>query len=167
MSSAAKNDLANIDGLRQGWQAELAVRAAEAQADDLPRVLLNTSEGDITLELFENEAPNTVANFISLVESKFYNGTPFHRVLPAFMAQGGDLTLAAFLNTRLQNAESSKSSGKLSEAEAIWTSIKTLYEDNEEASAHVAFARKRLADPKADPGPPPWSDAESPNPESK
>ena len=83
------------------------------------------------------------------------------------MAQGGDLTLAAFLNTRLQNAESSKSSGKLSEAEAIWTSIKTLYEDNEEASAHVAFARKRLADPKADSGPPPWNEAESSNPESK
>ena len=83
------------------------------------------------------------------------------------MAQGGDLTLAAFLNTRLQNAETSKSSGKLSEAEAIWTSIKTLYEDNEEASAHVAFARKRLADPKADSGPPPWNEAESSNPESK
>ena len=83
------------------------------------------------------------------------------------VAKGGDLTLAAFLNTRLKNAESSKSSGKLSEAEAIWTSIKTLYEDNEEASAHVAFARKRLADPKADPGPPPWREAESSNPESK
>ena len=81
--------------------------------------------------------------------------------------KGGDLTLASFLNTRLQNAEASKSSGKLSEAEAVWTSIKTLYEDNEEASAHVAFARKRLADPKADPGPPPWSAAESSNPESK
>ena len=83
------------------------------------------------------------------------------------VAKGGDLTLASFLNTRLQNAETSKSSGKLSEAEAIWTSIKTLYENNEEASAHVAFARKRLADPKADPGPPPWSGTESPNPESK
>ncbi|MBC8117751.1 MAG: serine/threonine protein kinase [Candidatus Saccharimonas sp.] len=83
------------------------------------------------------------------------------------MAQGGDLTLASFLNTRLKNAETSKSSGKLSEAEAIWTSIKTLYEDNEEASAHVAFARKRLADPKADPGPPPWNETEPSNPESK
>ena len=82
------------------------------------------------------------------------------------VAQTGNETLASFLNTRLKNAETSKSSGKLSEAEAIWTSIKTLYEDNEEASVHVAFARKRLADPKADPGPPPWS-ADSPGPESK
>ncbi|MDA7527356.1 peptidylprolyl isomerase [bacterium] len=48
-----------------------------------------TSRGDIVLELFENEAPNTVANFISLVEKEFYNGLKFHRVLPNFMAQGG------------------------------------------------------------------------------
>ena len=42
------------------------------------------------LELFENEAPNSVANFISLVEKKFYNGLAFHRVIPHFVAQGGD-----------------------------------------------------------------------------
>ena len=66
--------------------------AAEAKADDLPRVLLKTSKGDIVLELFENEAPNTVANFIALVEKGFYNGLTFHRVLPNFMAQGGDPT---------------------------------------------------------------------------
>ena len=46
----------------------------------------------MTVELFENEAPNTVANFISLVEKGFYNGTPFHRVIGGFMAQGGDPT---------------------------------------------------------------------------
>lgn len=47
--------------------------------NDLPRVTLNTSVGPITLELYENESPNTVANFISLVESGFYNGLTFHR----------------------------------------------------------------------------------------
>jgi len=47
------------------------------------RVLLKTSKGDIELELFENQAPNTVANFISLVQSGFYNDKTFHRVLPA------------------------------------------------------------------------------------
>ena len=77
------------------------------------------------------------------------------------VAQAGDETLASFLNMRLKNAETSKSNGKLSEAEAIWTSIKTLYEDNEEVSAHVAFARKRLADPKGNPGLPPWNEAET------
>lgn len=64
-------------------------RQAEAQADDLPRVLLKTTKGDIVVELFENEAPNTVANFITLVEQGFYNGLSFHRVIPGFMAQGG------------------------------------------------------------------------------
>ena len=53
-------------------------------------MLIKTNKGDIEVELFENEAPNTVANFITLVEKGFYNGLTFHRVLPAFMAQGGD-----------------------------------------------------------------------------
>jgi cyclophilin family peptidyl-prolyl cis-trans isomerase len=72
------------------WKDEQAIRAKEAKADDLPRVSFKTSKGDIVLELFENEAPNTVANFISLVEKKKYDGTKFHRVIPTFMAQGGD-----------------------------------------------------------------------------
>jgi cyclophilin family peptidyl-prolyl cis-trans isomerase len=74
------------------WPAEQKIREREAKADDLPRVKLQTSKGDITIELFENEAPNTVASFISLVEKGFYDGVPFHRVLPQFMAQGGDPT---------------------------------------------------------------------------
>jgi cyclophilin family peptidyl-prolyl cis-trans isomerase len=51
---------------------------------------LKTEKGDITLELFENEAPQTVGNFINLVEKGFYNGLSFHRVINEFMAQGGD-----------------------------------------------------------------------------
>lgn len=77
---------------RQKVDEEMAKRAAEAKADDLPRVKITTTQGDVTVELFENEAPNTVANFISLVEKGFYNGTPFHRVIGGFMAQGGDPT---------------------------------------------------------------------------
>ena len=71
------------------WPKEKAIRDAEAKADDLPRVLLKTSKGDVVLELFENEAPNTVANFVQLVEQGFYNGLSFHRVIPGFVAQGG------------------------------------------------------------------------------
>ena len=69
---------------------EILIRYKEHQADDLPRVKFTTTKGDIVLELFENEAPNTVANFVSLVESKFYDGLKFHRVIDGFMAQGGD-----------------------------------------------------------------------------
>lgn len=72
------------------WSKEKELRAAEAHADDLPRVELTTDRGRIVLELFENEAPNTVANFISLVEDGFYDQCAFHRVIPSFMAQTGD-----------------------------------------------------------------------------
>ncbi len=79
-----------IDETKAGWEKEKKIREAEAKANDLPRVLMKTSQGDIEIELFENEAPNTVLNFITLVEKGFYNGLKFHRVLPGFMAQGGD-----------------------------------------------------------------------------
>lgn len=79
-----------VDDYQEFWKAEQAFRDKEAQADDLPRVKLETTKGDIVLELFENEAPNTVANMISLVEAGYYDGIAFHRVLPGFMAQGGD-----------------------------------------------------------------------------
>jgi cyclophilin family peptidyl-prolyl cis-trans isomerase len=55
-----------------------------------PVVELETSEGRITLQLFEDAAPNTVANFISLAEQGFYNGLTFHRIIKDFMLQGGD-----------------------------------------------------------------------------
>ena len=74
------------------WAKEQEIRKAEEAADDLPRVLLHTSKGDITIELFKNEAPIATNNFLSLVKSGFYTDVPFHRVLPFFMAQGGDPT---------------------------------------------------------------------------
>ncbi len=81
-----------LDEYRDLWAKESAIRAAEAKADDLPRVKLTTTKGEITLELFENEAPQSVANFLTLVKQGFYDGSPFHRVLPEFMAQGGAKT---------------------------------------------------------------------------
>ncbi len=71
------------------WKQEQELRAKEAEADDLPRVRLTTSQGEIVLELFENEAPGTVGNFVHLAETGFYDGLTFHRVLDGFVAQGG------------------------------------------------------------------------------
>jgi peptidyl-prolyl cis-trans isomerase A (cyclophilin A) len=51
-----------------------------------------TSLGNFTVELFEQDAPNTVANFVKLAEKQFYNGVIFHRVIDGFMIQGGDPT---------------------------------------------------------------------------
>ena len=80
----------NCESYVELWPFEQVIRSTEAGANDLPRVELITARGRIVLELFENEAPNTVANFISLVEAGFYDGTKFHRVRQNFMAQGGD-----------------------------------------------------------------------------
>lgn len=52
-------------------------------------VLMKTSLGDIKIELFDDQAPITVKNFLSYVNDRFYDGTVFHRVIPNFMIQGG------------------------------------------------------------------------------
>jgi peptidyl-prolyl cis-trans isomerase B (cyclophilin B) len=54
-----------------------------------PLVKLETSMGEITVELYANKAPATVANFLQYVKDGFFNGTIFHRVIPTFMIQGG------------------------------------------------------------------------------
>ena len=87
--SAGPDLLAMVPDYQKKWAREQKIRAAEEKADDLPRVMLKTDKGDIVVELFENEAPNTVANFISLVEKGYYKGLPFQRVLKGFMAQAG------------------------------------------------------------------------------
>ncbi|MEG1727828.1 MAG: peptidylprolyl isomerase [Acidaminococcaceae bacterium] len=56
------------------------------------QVKLQTNMGDIVAELFEDKAPKTTANFITLVEKGFYDGVIFHRVIEGFMLQGGDPT---------------------------------------------------------------------------
>lgn len=71
--------------------AMVGATSAEAQggAKPNPRVALETSKGTIVLELFADKAPKTVDNFLQYVNSGFYNGTIFHRVIAGFMAQGG------------------------------------------------------------------------------
>lgn len=58
----------------------------------LPRVVIKTTKGKVELKLFEDSAPNTVANFINLAEKQFYRDVVFHRVIDGFMIQGGDPT---------------------------------------------------------------------------
>lgn len=58
-----------------------------------PMVLLETTSGEILLELFEDKAPETVKNFLQYVDDGFYENTIFHRVIKGFMIQGGGLTM--------------------------------------------------------------------------
>jgi cyclophilin family peptidyl-prolyl cis-trans isomerase len=57
-----------------------------------PRVLMKTSQGDITIELYPDKAPLSVKNFLEYADAKHYDGTVFHRVIPTFMIQGGGFT---------------------------------------------------------------------------
>jgi len=71
----------------------LALSMGEAAAlSDKPEVTIETSKGTIVLELYPDEAPKTVANFLSYARWGHYDGTIFHRVIPNFMIQGGGFT---------------------------------------------------------------------------
>ena len=63
-----------------------------ALAGEKPHVLVETNLGSFELELFPDQAPKSVANFLEYVSSGFYNGTVFHRVIDGFMIQGGGFT---------------------------------------------------------------------------
>lgn len=67
----------------------LSLASTHGTAADPVRVRMQTNYGDITLELYPDEAPQTVANFLRYVDSGFYENTIFHRVIPGFMIQGG------------------------------------------------------------------------------
>lgn len=67
-------------------------KAPRAGDDNVPegnRVKIETDEGDLVVELFDDVAPDTVANFKALVGEGYYDGLSFHRVIPGFVAQGG------------------------------------------------------------------------------
>ena len=70
----------------------ISMSVARAQSDNTvenPRVLMKTTDGDITIELFADKSPITVENFLRYVDDGHYDGTVFHRVISNFMIQGG------------------------------------------------------------------------------
>ncbi|MGH8160207.1 MAG: peptidylprolyl isomerase [Rhodanobacter sp.] len=69
--------------------AQTAKPVAAATASSTPQVLLHTSQGDITLELYPDKAPKSVANFLQYVRDGFYDGTLLHRAIPGYLLQGG------------------------------------------------------------------------------
>lgn len=70
----------------------LAALLTAARGEDGPRVEISTNLGDVVVELRPDKAPATVARFLHLAETGFYDGTIFHRVIPGFMVQGGGFT---------------------------------------------------------------------------
>ena len=94
-----KNDHRNVCGrlliaitmMAMTLMVSISARTEDAQN---PRVLIQTTDGDITIELFANKSPVTVENFLRYVDEGHYDGTVFHRVIPNFMIQGGGFTAA-------------------------------------------------------------------------
>ncbi|MFV1959847.1 MAG: peptidylprolyl isomerase, partial [Planctomycetota bacterium] len=87
------------------WGRERQYRAAEARADTLPRVLLRTARGDVRLELYEDDATNTVYDFVWLVRHGFYDGSPVERATP-------------FLGVLLGGRSGGQAGGRAGEGEA-------------------------------------------------
>ena len=88
-TQTSSEDNAPVDSVDADNSNSIEDAVTDESESILPKVRIETSKGNIILELFEDEAPNTVANFISLAESGFYNDLNFHRVIPNFMIQGG------------------------------------------------------------------------------
>ncbi|HXH72533.1 MAG TPA: peptidylprolyl isomerase [Mariprofundaceae bacterium] len=72
------------------FSSKQAPQAGDPGIPEGKHVQITTRDGDILIELYPDSAPNTVANFKALAASGFYNGLTFHRVIPGFVAQGGD-----------------------------------------------------------------------------
>lgn len=66
------------------------LHVSPVQVTGTETAVMETSKGTIVLEFYAEDAPNHVASFIELADSGFYNGIKFHRVIPGFVAQGGD-----------------------------------------------------------------------------
>ena len=81
--------LTQLEQLQADWEAELKARERDAAGEPLPQVKINTTKGQVIVELFENDAPEAVANFISLVEQGFYDYSDFFFVGDRTLAQTG------------------------------------------------------------------------------
>lgn len=76
-------------------QVNISANLIESQTTTpttMPKVTIQTTKGDIEIELFSNDAPKATENFITLAKKNFYDGVIFHRVIKGFMIQGGDPT---------------------------------------------------------------------------
>ncbi len=89
-TSTSPNDTAPPAAVAEQTPAQTAPKATTNPNKKYMQATLHTNKGDITIEFYGADAPNTVANFTKLASAGFYDGTKFHRVIKGFMIQGGD-----------------------------------------------------------------------------
>ena len=80
-----------LPDIQAKYQRELDLRELDAKADNLPQVRFNTTQGEIVVELYVNQAPSTVANILKVVEEKKYDGMTFNMVAKDMVAMSGQL----------------------------------------------------------------------------
>lgn len=85
-SEKAEDNSSNI--AKEEKNEETSIKENQSKSDKI--AVIETNKGNIKLELFSNDAPKTVENFVKLANEKFYDGIKFHRVISDFMIQGGD-----------------------------------------------------------------------------
>lgn len=74
------------------WACSTLIASVASAEEANPKVMMKTTDGDITIELFADKSPITVGNFLRYVDEGHFDGTIFHRVIPNFMIQGGGFT---------------------------------------------------------------------------
>ena len=104
----------------------IALALGASAAQDNPVVIMETSLGDITIELFQDRAPISVENFLTYVNDGFYSDTVFHRVIKGFMIQGGGFTAdLTQKRTRppIKNEATNGISNELGTLAMAWTNV--------------------------------------------
>jgi len=91
-SNGANLNLEESNQMKNPQNQETTPTDANTLYGDNIKVTIETSKGNITIELFSSDAPKTVGNFVKLAQEGFYDGVIFHRVISGFMIQGGDPT---------------------------------------------------------------------------
>ena len=91
-SNSANLNLEESNQMKKPQNKETTPTDANTLYGDNIKVTIETSKGNITIELFSSDAPKTVGNFVKLAQEGFYDGVIFHRVISGFMIQGGDPT---------------------------------------------------------------------------
>jgi peptidyl-prolyl cis-trans isomerase A (cyclophilin A) len=133
-----------------GLSAMMAADAAAADTDEHPVVVFDTTLGPISIELDRAKAPITVDNFLKYVDSGFFNGLTFHRVIPGFMIQGGGLTDQMREKTEGQLAPiKNESSNGLTNARGTISMARTNDPDSATSQFFISVVdNKRALDPR-------------------
>lgn len=128
------------------------MHVSTVQVTGTEKAVITTSKGVVTLELYPDSAPNSVASFIELAEQGFYNGIKFHRVVPRFVVQAGDPQTRDLTPDQVREMTARQNQGQYAAGEPMlgtggpgWTQ-KAEFNDRKHVAGTLAMARSRDVD---------------------